>query len=65
MGYVISGSAKLEIEGQTLKLKRGNSWLVPAGATHNYTITEPFDISQLATRAQGRFQQRMSFTILG
>src|SRR5262249_23644657 len=32
VGYVISGSAKLEIEGQTLNLKRGDSWLVPAGA---------------------------------
>jgi len=31
VGYVISGSAKLDIEGQTLNLKRGDSWLVPAG----------------------------------
>ena len=42
VGYVISGSANLEIEGQTLNLKRGDSWLVPAGATHQYTILEPF-----------------------
>ena len=42
VGYVISGSAKLELEGQTLLLKAGDSWLVPAGATHQYTITEPF-----------------------
>ena len=42
VGYVISGSAKLEIEGQTLNLKRGDSWLVPAGAMHQYTIIEPF-----------------------
>ena len=33
VGYVISGSANLELEGQTLNLKRGDSWLVPAGAT--------------------------------
>jgi len=38
VGYVISGSAKLDIEGQTLNLKRGDSWLVPAGAMHQYTI---------------------------
>jgi quercetin dioxygenase-like cupin family protein len=42
IGYVISGSAKLELEGQTLLLKEGDSWLVPAGATHQYTITEHF-----------------------
>jgi quercetin dioxygenase-like cupin family protein len=42
VGYVISGSAKLELEGQTLVLKRGDSWLVPAGAMHQYTILEPF-----------------------
>ena len=42
VGYVIAGSAKLELEGQTLLLKAGDSWLVPAGATHQYTITEPF-----------------------
>jgi len=42
VGYVISGSAKLELEAQTLLLKAGDSWLVPAGATHQYTITESF-----------------------
>jgi len=42
VGYVISGSAKLDLEGQTLNLKRGDSWLVPAGAMHQYTIIEPF-----------------------
>ena len=42
VGYVISGSAKLDIEGQTLNLKRGDSWLVPAGAAHQYTILGRF-----------------------
>ena len=42
VGYVISGSAKLDLEGQTLNLKHGDSWLVPAGAMHQYTIIEPF-----------------------
>jgi quercetin dioxygenase-like cupin family protein len=42
VGYVLSGSAKLDLEGQTLNLKRGDSWLVPAGAMHQYTIIEPF-----------------------
>src|SRR5262245_37140204 len=40
VGYVIAGSAKLEIEGQTINLK--TSWLVPEGAMHQYTIAEPF-----------------------
>ena len=42
VGYVISGSARLDLEGQTLNLKAGDSWLVPAGAMHPYTIIEPF-----------------------
>src|SRR4029453_3724372 len=42
VGYVISGSAKLDLEGQTLNLKAGDSWLVPTGASHQNTITEPF-----------------------
>jgi quercetin dioxygenase-like cupin family protein len=42
VGFVISGRARLDLEGQTLHLKAGDSWLVPAGATHQYTIMEPF-----------------------
>jgi quercetin dioxygenase-like cupin family protein len=42
VGYVISGSARLDLEGQTLNLKAGDSWLVPAEAMHQYTIIEPF-----------------------
>jgi quercetin dioxygenase-like cupin family protein len=42
VGYVIAGNAKLELEGQILQLKAGDSWLVPAGASHHYTILEPF-----------------------
>jgi len=41
-GVRISGGAKLDLEGQTLILKRGDSWLVPAGAMHQYTVIEPF-----------------------
>jgi quercetin dioxygenase-like cupin family protein len=42
VGYVISGRATLDVEGQTLSLKAGDSWLVPAGAMHQYTILEKF-----------------------
>jgi quercetin dioxygenase-like cupin family protein len=42
VGYVIAGSAMLELEGQKLSLQPGDSWLVPAGAEHHYTIIEAF-----------------------
>lgn len=34
VGYVIAGRARLKIEGQTLLLEPGDSWLVPADAEH-------------------------------
>jgi quercetin dioxygenase-like cupin family protein len=42
VGYVISGKAQLRLEGQTLLLEAGDSWVVPRGAAHSYTILEPF-----------------------
>lgn len=42
VGYAISGLAELSIEGQTVRLEPGDSWVVPADAEHNYTIIEPF-----------------------
>lgn len=42
VGYVLSGRAVLETEGQRLTLETGDSWLVPAGAAHTYRILEPF-----------------------
>jgi quercetin dioxygenase-like cupin family protein len=42
VGYVISGRAELEIEGQTVKLEPGDSWVVPAGSNHTYRILETF-----------------------
>ena len=42
VGYVISGRAELTVEGQTIKLDPGDSWLVPAGAEHSYRIIETF-----------------------
>jgi quercetin dioxygenase-like cupin family protein len=40
VGYVISGSARLDVAKS--KPQAGDSWLVPAGAMHQYTIIEPF-----------------------
>jgi quercetin dioxygenase-like cupin family protein len=50
VGYVISGRAKLDLEGQTLNLKAGDSWLIPAGATHDYTILKPFTAVEASRR---------------
>jgi quercetin dioxygenase-like cupin family protein len=42
VGYVVAGRAELTIEGQTVTLAPGDSWLVPSGAEHNYTVIELF-----------------------
>ncbi|EWY37121.1 cupin [Skermanella stibiiresistens SB22] len=42
VGYVVSGSAELHIEGQMVKLEAGDSWVVPKGASHTYKILEAF-----------------------
>lgn len=41
VGYVISGRARLHLEGQTVNLEPGDSWLVPKDASHSYEILEP------------------------
>lgn len=42
VGYVLAGRAELHLEGQTVILAEGDSWVVPRGATHQYRILEPF-----------------------
>ncbi len=42
VGYVIAGRAELRLEGQTVILETGDSWVVPKGASHTYRILEPF-----------------------
>ena len=42
IGFVLSGRAELEVEGQTVLLEPGNSWVVPRGAEHTYKILEAF-----------------------
>lgn len=41
-GYVLSGHAELEIEGQMVKLDPGDSWVVPKGSSHRYRILDEF-----------------------
>ena len=57
VGYVISGRAELTLEGQTIKLEPGDSWLVPAGARHSYAISEPF-VAVEATSPPARVHDR-------
>ena len=40
VGYVIKGKAELHLEGQTLLLNAGDSWVVPKGARHTYRVLE-------------------------
>ena len=42
VGYVIGGRAELHLEGQTVLLEPGDSWLVPKGASQTYNILESF-----------------------
>ena len=42
VGYALEGEAELEIEGQTILIEAGDSWLVPAGARHSYAILKTF-----------------------
>lgn len=42
VGYVITGRAELHLEGQTVVLEPGDSWLVPKDTDHYYHILEPF-----------------------
>ncbi len=42
VGYVVSGRAELTLEGQTVKLEAGSSWIVPKGAEHSYRFLETF-----------------------
>lgn len=42
VGFVVRGRAELVLEGQTILLGEGDSWVVPENSTHHYRILEPF-----------------------
>ena len=42
VGYVLKGRAELTLEGQTVRLEPGDSWVVPHGAEHSYRLLETF-----------------------
>ncbi len=60
VGYVIKGRAELEIEGQTVILSPGDSWVVNKGQRHRYKILEPFTAVEATSppaRSHGRDAQ--------
>ena len=59
VGYVIKGTAELQIEGQTVTLQAGDSWVVNKGQSHTYRILESFTAVEATTppaRSHGRDQ---------
>ena len=57
VGYVIKGKAELHLEGQMVLLEKGDSWVVPKGASHAYVILETFTAVEATTppaHAHGR-----------
>jgi quercetin dioxygenase-like cupin family protein len=57
VGYVIKGRAELEVEGQTVVLEPGDSWVVNKGQHHRYKILEAFTAVEATTppaRSHGR-----------
>ena len=50
VGYALSGVAELEIDGETVELRAGDSWVVPAGANHTYRIRETFSAVEVTSK---------------
>jgi quercetin dioxygenase-like cupin family protein len=62
IGYVLRGRAELTLEGQTVKLEAGDSWVVPNGAEHSYRILETFSAVEATSppaEVHGRDEQEM------
>lgn len=57
VGYVLSGRATLELDGQTIRLEPGDCWLVPAHAPHRYRVEESFSAVE-ATSPPAEFHGR-------
>ncbi|XZE56474.1 cupin domain-containing protein [Planctomycetaceae bacterium SH139] len=57
VGFVLEGALELDLDGQTVKVVAGASWLVPEGALHRYRILQPI-VAIEATSPPGRFNDR-------
>ncbi|MDP9766229.1 cupin domain-containing protein [Deinococcus enclensis] len=49
LGYVIKGRVELLIEGQTIDLREGDSYLVPRGVEHTYRVAETLTAVEVTT----------------
>ncbi len=57
VGYVLSGVLQLDLDGEVVDLRCGDSWMIPVGASHRYRIVEPI-IAIEATSPPARFNDR-------
>lgn len=57
VGFALTGRAELSIEGQTVLLEPGSSWVIPRGARHSYHILEDFSAVE-ATTPPAEFHDR-------
>ena len=60
VGYALKGKAELTLEGQTIHLEPGDSWVVPKGSKHSYKIIDPFTALEATTppaHAHGRDEE--------
>ena len=57
VGYVLKGVLQLDLDGEIATLRAGDSWLVPAGASHRYRVIESM-IAIEATSPPARFNDR-------
>jgi quercetin dioxygenase-like cupin family protein len=61
IGFVISGRAQLDLEGQQITLEPGDSWVVPKGSLHSYVIAEAFTAVEVTSppgQARGRDERQ-------
>lgn len=59
VGYVLGGKAELHLNGQTVTLESGDSWVVPKNTPHTYRILETFSAIE-ATSPPARHHHRDS-----
>ncbi len=57
VGYLLSGTLELDLDGQTVQLHGGDSWLVPARAMHRYRVIKDI-VAIEATSPPARFNDR-------
>ena len=51
LGFVLGGKAHLTLGSETVELKKGDSYLVPSGVEHKYTIDSEFESVEAITEA--------------